>query len=538
MDVRKNFPHLATLILTIAAVAVLACPARGAPDDMQDLIRKITASAGSRLKAAALLLKAAGDLSDEPAAQIALCEKACEYGMLGPSGYASAVGALDMLDKLAPDRMATWRAKRIVVYEQRYYRGPRSHRATNGRALVTLQIAEAKRLGEGNKWQQAATLLRKAHNTARALKLGDAKSIGEQLRGATALQMVHNRIGRLKADLAKAPADTYTRTQLVKLHLISLDWPEEAAKYLNATCDLSLRMHIAMATKEASELADADFLTLGLWYQSLAETATARDGRLMLVRAKENLDRFLEVHTKADPQRLKAANALKAIRVKLPDLFAAPLPKGRVVFLTFEPETFASSEGKRYVRGAEGTTLRGVVVGGKTARRGEGTAMVFDGKSYINMGNPAALQITGDKTVCMWINPANLSDRQNPINKAYGGEGTWTLEISGTINMFYGSSGRDQSPYEGYNTSRAIRVGTWTHVALVRNFKAKTVTWYVNGKVTASKATRHSCKASRAHLLIGKGYVRNFQGMLDDVGIFNRALSAKEILQVSGLDRN
>jgi len=61
---------------------------------------------------------------------------------------------------------------------------------------------------------------------------------------------------------------------------------------------------------------------------------------------------------------------------------------------------------------------------------------------------------------------------------------------------------------------------------------ARTVTWYTNGKVTYSARAAHSVKASPNKLLIGKGYVRNFQGMLDNVGIFNRALTAEEIARL------
>jgi hypothetical protein len=30
--------------------------------------------------------------------------------------------------------------------------------------------------------------------------------------------------------------------------------------------------------------------------------------------------------------------------------------------------------------------------------------------------------ITKDQTICMWLNPSDLSQRRNPYNKSYGGE--------------------------------------------------------------------------------------------------------------------
>ena len=41
----------------------------------------------------------------------------------------------------------------------------------------------------------------------------------------------------------------------------------------------------------------------------------------------------------------------------------------------------------------------------------------------------------------MWLRPTQLGVRRNPWNKAYGGEGTWTLEPTGDVNGYYGVAG-------------------------------------------------------------------------------------------------
>ena len=71
-------------------------------------------------------------------------------------------------------------------------------------------------------------------------------------------------------------------------------------------------------------------------------------------------------------------------------------------------------------------------------------ALKFDSSdAHISMGNPAALQITGDQTIEMWIKPAVLGKDQTPFNKAYGGEGSIKLESDGKLQYFFGPSGRD-----------------------------------------------------------------------------------------------
>jgi len=143
-------------------------------------------------------------------------------------------------------------------------------------------------------------------------------------------------------------------------------------------------------------------------------------------------------------------------------------------------------------------------------------------------GNPAKLQITGDQTISMWLKPSNIgAGRQNPYNKAYGGEGTITQETNRTLNYFYGTSGADSSPYQGFNTSSTITQGVWNHVAIVRDLTNMKLHWYINGAlVRTANATYSAAVAGSANVLIGNGYAGNYRGNIDEVAVFNEALGA------------
>jgi len=70
---------------------------------------------------------------------------------------------------------------------------------------------------------------------------------------------------------------------------------------------------------------------------------------------------------------------------------------------------------------------------------------------------------------------------------------------------------------------------------MVRDFKAGKITWYINGVMKREGPTKFDkAKASSKPLYIGKGYVNNFCGLIDEVGIWNRALSPTEIARVAG----
>lgn len=166
-----------------------------------------------------------------------------------------------------------------------------------------------------------------------------------------------------------------------------------------------------------------------------------------------------------------------------------------------------------------------------TDREGSGNAATsFDGSSYYTLGNPSQLQITGSQTISMWLKPASFSSRQNPFCKAYGGEGCITQETGGALTYYYGTAGANASPYQQIGTGNVLAVGSWTHVVIVRDLNAMKLTWFVNGSLKASATASYSAAvASTNSVLIGAGYAGKYNGSIDDVRVYNRALSANEV---------
>ncbi|KPK50812.1 MAG: hypothetical protein AMK72_01300 [Planctomycetes bacterium SM23_25] len=197
----------------------------------------------------------------------------------------------------------------------------------------------------------------------------------------------------------------------------------------------------------------------------------------------------------------------------------------------------------------------GKLAGGASFAPGKvGQAFKLDGKdARVEVGNSKALQTTGDQTVAMWIKPARLGVRQNILHKAFGGEASIVLEPTGELSYMYGSSGRDDAPYvhvTSFGQARdtgiaagqlkvhkaaktAVKAGEWTHVAIVRDLTAGRLRWYVNGKeIVETGTTLPRARASGASLLIGGGNLKHFNGLIDEVGVWNRALTAREMAAV------
>lgn len=144
--------------------------------------------------------------------------------------------------------------------------------------------------------------------------------------------------------------------------------------------------------------------------------------------------------------------------------------------------------------------------------------------------------ITKDQTICMWLKPDNLSARRNPYNKAYGGEGTITQETNGVLNYFYGIHGGNSQPHTAHSTAAwVVAPWQWTHACLVRDLSStnKTMTWYINGAYHNQRAAPYDTAATSPGLTtIGNGYTSPYNGQIDDMRIYNRALSTDEVNQL------
>lgn len=171
--------------------------------------------------------------------------------------------------------------------------------------------------------------------------------------------------------------------------------------------------------------------------------------------------------------------------------------------------------------------------------RGVGKCLTFSSGNYLTVGDVPQLKITGSQTIAMWLKPASFATRQNPYAKAYGGEGTITQEPAGDLSYYYGQGGGDTTPYQSFiSASGVLTLNQWNHVAVVRDLSAMKLYWYINGKLSSTtNANYSSAVASTLPAYIGHGYTNDYVGEIDDVRVYDRALSAAEIARVYELTR-
>ncbi|MCB0140746.1 MAG: LamG domain-containing protein, partial [Caldilineaceae bacterium] len=153
-----------------------------------------------------------------------------------------------------------------------------------------------------------------------------------------------------------------------------------------------------------------------------------------------------------------------------------------------------------------------------------GAHLEFDGTddflSVPNVLDPAAT----DFTAALWFNVSPLSsgDRYLLQQVDSGGVGRAWLFVtdSGALRSFLGGSTLEHPTQ--------VTPNTWHHAALTYHLATQTLTLYLDG---VPVSTTRALEGSDGAMLVGtnKSFTHNFRGNIDEVVVFDRALSATEI---------
>ena len=162
-------------------------------------------------------------------------------------------------------------------------------------------------------------------------------------------------------------------------------------------------------------------------------------------------------------------------------------------------------------------------------------AVTLNGSTqFVDLGNPAALQITGQITIAAWVKATASNGIRNILNKghAFGPSGEITLRI--VDGQYQGGSWNGANHIAVSAAGQASTdIGQWVHLAIV--YDGTTWRLYRNGTQVGSTVDATGAVAVGANWAIGArggGSERFFAGTIDEVCIFNRGLTAGEVAQV------
>jgi hypothetical protein len=230
----------------------------------------------------------------------------------------------------------------------------------------------------------------------------------------------------------------------------------------------------------------------------------------------------------------------KTIKVTQSDKFT----NGLVGMWSFNgPDMSGNTAIDRSGMGNNGTTTGGVrVVLGKN-----GQALQFDGTSgYVSVGDTSSLNATTAFTVSAWVYKTGNSSGSSvagTIAGKWNSSGTgWFLELhdtdSGTPNQlrFYISGVSTASTYSVGQVSN----NAWHHILVKYDGVKKYI--YIDGTLDTSPDTTGTPTTANDSFQIGfdtgsAASFNYFNGKIDEVRIYNRALSANEVTQLYNLGR-
>ena len=156
-----------------------------------------------------------------------------------------------------------------------------------------------------------------------------------------------------------------------------------------------------------------------------------------------------------------------------------------------------------------------------------GGAVRLDGTSAsVTVPDAASLDLTTGMTLEAWVRATSFGASQTLIAKERAGGGfPYGLELDNGVPTAYATTGS----FAGASGSSAVPLAAWRFVAATYDGSALRV--YVNGTQVGSAAASGPIATSAGQLSIGADSVwgEYFAGLLDNVRIYNRALSVSEL---------
>ncbi|MCD6274435.1 MAG: LamG domain-containing protein, partial [Candidatus Aenigmarchaeota archaeon] len=159
-----------------------------------------------------------------------------------------------------------------------------------------------------------------------------------------------------------------------------------------------------------------------------------------------------------------------------------------------------------------------------------GSALDFDGvDDYVNCGNDSSLDITDEITIEAWV---KIDAWVNNLPRIVAKKDAYSLYFNATkhevvMAIYHDNIGKF------VEANQTLSLNTWYHIAGIYN-NSTSFKIYINGveaNLTKDIGTTGTIDSNTNDVLIGQyeGLNRYFNGTIDEVRIYNRALSEDEI---------
>src|ERR1044072_796113 len=160
-----------------------------------------------------------------------------------------------------------------------------------------------------------------------------------------------------------------------------------------------------------------------------------------------------------------------------------------------------------------------------------GSALSFDGENdCVTVADASDLDLGEELTLEAWVKPRSLSDL--PIlYKDSGGDPAYGLMIGvHTFGNPEGLIGEDPEEFETVIGPEDMEEDVWSHLAFT--FDEAHMRLYLNGELVETEPQSDGPMTGEGSLSIGCNHLspENFEGLIDEVRVYDRALDVEEVL--------
>ena len=219
--------------------------------------------------------------------------------------------------------------------------------------------------------------------------------------------------------------------------------------------------------------------------------------------------------------------------------FLTPVQPSDDGLLAYYP--FAIGFGDSSGNGLDGAPVGTPVLGDDPIR---GKVLILDGLSAVDLGTNEAFNFPGSFSISVWAKLGEFTDNWGHVIIGKRGENNlgWQLRRhQANPNLTFtlrGTSGPDDP--RG-NVDMSVLYDNWAHITAVYDVEAGARSVYVNGLVDTSVSDSGVVASAAHNTYIGAratssndGPQAYLTGSLDDLRVYNRALSPEEILWLAG----
>lgn len=260
---------------------------------------RATAGVSDDLALAQELIRTAAKLDLEPDVVEAMCDTAFDLsGVIGGGEFLAFRAATTLRRKVGGlEAQAKAELMRAKVYLAAYRE--QEYQADAERAIGAL-IRAAEAQTTGGRHGEALRSWRRAHNLARQTESAHLALVEERMPAFERRVKAVAERADLAALLRKRPEIRSTRKRMLKLLLLELDNPGNAADFLDPSSPESFKVHLPLAAKDPKELEVEALLSLAEWYVELLPEAGKGGRELIECRARRYYRRFYREHRGRD----------------------------------------------------------------------------------------------------------------------------------------------------------------------------------------------------------------------------------------------